>query len=45
MPVKTGVSDVNNVQILSGLQLGDRVAEQNGDIEIRNGMRVNPVLD
>jgi HlyD family secretion protein len=44
-PVKTGVSDVNNVQILSGLQLGDRVAEQNGDIEIRNGMRVNPVLD
>jgi HlyD family secretion protein len=42
-PVKTGVSDVNNVQILSGLQLRDRVAEQSGDIEIRNGMRVNPV--
>jgi len=44
-PVKAGVSDVNNVQILSGLQLGDRVAEQGGDIEIKNGMRVNPVLD
>jgi HlyD family secretion protein len=44
-PVKTGVSDVNNVQIVSGLRLGDRVAEQNGDIEIRNGTRVNPVLD
>ena len=44
-PVKTGVSDVNNVQILSGLRQGDRVAEQNGDVEIRNGMRVNPVLD
>lgn len=44
-PVKPGVSDVNNVQILSGLRLGDRVAEQSGDIEIRNGMRVNPVLD
>jgi RND family efflux transporter MFP subunit len=44
-PVKTGVSDVNNVQIVSGLRLGDRIAEQNGDIEIRNGTRVNPVLD
>jgi HlyD family secretion protein len=43
--VKPGVSDVNNVQILSGLRLGDRVAEQSGDIEIRDGMRVNPVLD
>jgi hypothetical protein len=44
-PVKPGVSDVNNVQILSGLRLGDRVAEQSGDIEIRNDMRVNPVFD
>jgi HlyD family secretion protein len=44
-PVKTGVSDVNNVQIRSGLRLGDRVAEQNGDTEISNGIRVNPVLD
>jgi len=44
-PVKPGVSDVNNVQILSGLRLGDRVAQQSGDIEISNGMRVNSVLD
>lgn len=44
-PVKPGVSDVNNVQILSGLRLGDRVAQQSGDVEIRNDMRVNPVLD
>jgi HlyD family secretion protein len=44
-PVKTGVSDVNNVQILSGLKVGDRVAQQSGDVEIRNRMRVNPVLD
>ncbi|MGI8960505.1 MAG: efflux RND transporter periplasmic adaptor subunit [Bryobacteraceae bacterium] len=45
VPVKTGVSDVNNVQILSGLRLGDRVTQQSGDIEIRSDMRVNPVLD
>lgn len=39
MPVKTGVSDVNNVQILSGLQLGDRVALRS-DTEMTSGMRV-----
>jgi HlyD family secretion protein len=44
-PVKTGVSDINNVQILSGLRPGDRIAEQSGDIEISNGMRVHSVLD
>jgi HlyD family secretion protein len=44
-PVKTGVSDVNNVQILSGLRLGDRVAQQSGDVEVKNGMRVNAILD
>jgi hypothetical protein len=44
-PVKTGVSDVNNVQILSGIRVGDRVAEQTGDVAMRNGMRINPVLD
>ncbi len=44
-PVQTGVSDVNNVQIVSGLRLGDRVAEQSGTIEMKNGMNVNPVLD
>ncbi len=47
-PVKTGISDINNVQILSGLQLGDRVLDrviQPSDAEIRNDMRVKPVFD
>ncbi len=39
-PVKTGVSDINNVQILSGLQPGDRVALPS-DTEITSGMTVN----
>lgn len=47
-PVKTGISDVNNVQIISGLQPGDRVADrvvEPLDAEIRSGMRVRPVTD
>jgi HlyD family secretion protein len=47
-PVQTGISDVNNVQILSGLQQGDKVADrvvEPSDAEIRNGMRVRPVGD
>jgi HlyD family secretion protein len=47
-PVKTGISDINNVQILSGLQLGDRVLDrviQPSDAEIKNDMRVKPVVD
>ncbi|MBV9297098.1 MAG: efflux RND transporter periplasmic adaptor subunit [Acidobacteriaceae bacterium] len=47
-PVKTGISDVNNVQIVSGLQPGDHVADrviEPSDAEIKNGMRVRPVLD
>lgn len=42
-PVQTGVSDVNNVQILSGLKQGDEVADRvvdPTDAEIRNGMHV-----
>lgn len=42
-PVKTGASDVNNVQILSGLNVGDRVVDRvvdPSDAEIRNGERV-----
>lgn len=42
-PVHAGVSDVNNVQILSGLQPGDRVADRvvaPSDAEIQDGMRV-----
>lgn len=47
-PVRTGVSDINNVQILSGLSPGARVADrviEPSDAEIRNGMRVRPVVD
>jgi HlyD family secretion protein len=46
-PVKTGVSDINNVQILAGLAAGDRVADRiiaPSDAELRNGMRVRPVF-
>jgi HlyD family secretion protein len=47
-PVRTGISDVNNVQILSGLQQGDRVADrvvEPSDAEIVDGMRVRAVVD
>ncbi len=47
-PVGTGISDVNNVQIVSGLKQGDRVAErvvEPSDAEIRSGMRVRPVAE
>ena len=47
-PVKTGISDINNVEILSGLQAQDHVADRvidPSDAEIRGGMRVNPVFD
>jgi hypothetical protein len=44
--VRTGISDVNNVQIDSGLGIGDYVADrviEPSDAEIRNGMAVRPV--
>ncbi len=47
LPVKTGISDINDVQILSGLQEGDSVAERiidPPDAEIRDGMKVKPVF-
>lgn len=47
-PVATGVSDVNNVQILSGIQQGSKVADRvidPSDAELRNRMRVKPVMD
>ncbi len=46
--VRPGISDVNNVQILSGLQPGELVADrvvEPSDAEIRNRMRVRPVTD
>jgi RND family efflux transporter MFP subunit len=48
VPIKTGISDVNNVQVVSGLQKGDEVADRvvnPSDAELLNGMRVKPNLD
>jgi len=47
-PVKAGVSDINSVQILSGLEPGAKVADrviEPSDAELKNGMRVRPVSD
>jgi HlyD family secretion protein len=47
-PVKAGVSDINNVQILSGLEPGSKVADrviEPTDAELKNGMRVRPVFE
>jgi HlyD family secretion protein len=47
-PVKAGVSDINNVQILSGLEPGAKVADraiEPSDAELKNGMRVRPMVD
>jgi HlyD family secretion protein len=47
-PVKPGISDINNVQILSGVSLGDKVADrmiEPPDAEFKNGMRVKAVID
>jgi RND family efflux transporter MFP subunit len=47
-PVKPGVSDINNVQILEGLKQGDKVADrvvEPSDAEITNGMRVRATVD
>jgi len=47
-PVATGASDVNNVQIVSGLQLGDLVADrviEPSDAEITDGMRVKAIFN
>ncbi|HTU48088.1 MAG TPA: efflux RND transporter periplasmic adaptor subunit [Bryobacteraceae bacterium] len=48
IPVTAGVSDINNVQILSGLEPGAEVADrviEPSDAELKNGMRVRPVVD
>jgi HlyD family secretion protein len=41
-PVTLGATDVNNVQVLSGVALGDEVALP-GDSEIKDGMRVKAI--
>jgi HlyD family secretion protein len=47
-PIEAGISDVNKVQVVSGLTLGDKVADrvvEPSDAEIRNGMRVKALVD
>ena len=42
-PITTGISDVNNVQVLSGLQPGDKVLDrviEPSDAEMKDGLRV-----
>jgi len=44
-PVKTGISDVNNVQVISGLHKGDEVADRvvnPADAELLEGLKVKP---
>jgi HlyD family secretion protein len=48
IPVKAGVSDINNVEILQGLKQGDKIADrvvEPSDAEIQNGMRVRAAVD
>jgi HlyD family secretion protein len=47
-PVNAGVSDINNVQILSGLEAGAKVADrviEPSDAELKNGMHVRAAVD
>jgi hypothetical protein len=48
IPVAAGISDVNSVQIVSGVEPGDKVVDrivEPADGEIRAGMRVKALLD
>jgi HlyD family secretion protein len=47
-PVSAGVSDVNNVQVVSGLKTGERVADRvvdPSDAELRDGLHVKALLN
>ena len=47
-PVSVGISDVNNVQVISGLNASDRVADRvvdPSDAELRDGLRVKALLN
>jgi HlyD family secretion protein len=47
-PITAGISDVNNVQVVSGLSPGDKVADrvvEPTDAEVRDRMRVKALLD
>jgi HlyD family secretion protein len=46
-PIEAGISDVNSVQVVSGLQSGDEVVDrivEPSDAELHSGMRVKPVF-
>jgi HlyD family secretion protein len=46
-PIETGISDVNSVEVISGLQSGDKVVDrivEPSDAELHSGMRVKPVF-
>jgi HlyD family secretion protein len=48
VPVVTGISDVNSVQVVSGIEPGDKVTDrivEPADAEIHAGMRVKALLD
>jgi len=48
VPVVAGISDVNNVQIVSGVEPGDKLADrvvEPSDAEIRAGMRVKALFN
>jgi HlyD family secretion protein len=47
-PIEAGISDVNDVQVISGIAEGDKVADrvvEPSDAEIRDGMRVKALLN
>jgi HlyD family secretion protein len=47
-PITVGISDVNSVQVVSGLSLGDKVVDRvvdPSDAEIRDGMRVKALFN
>lgn len=47
-PITTGISDVNNVQVVSGLMAGDKVLDrvmEPSDAEMKDGLRVKASTD
>jgi RND family efflux transporter MFP subunit len=47
-PIEAGVSDVNNVQVISGVQPGDNVVDrvvEPSDAELHSGMRVKALVN
>jgi hypothetical protein len=47
-PIESGISDVNNLQVVSGLAVGDKVADrvvEPSDAEMHSGMRVKALID